>query len=535
MADLSKINCPSPADITCSEFQLTKTASLDNNLIDSVMNESLNIGAADVHIFKMLGVHEQGDLIDLLKNGQPISGGDGNTYSAENAFTAYCNEWRSSQRGAAVVASAYIGYDFGEIKLENGRNRYGVPTAIRHPVSSIGIKQGSNSQNRATKVRIERSADGKTWYGADIIELPDNDQLNTISFKSTVQERYWRIRPVAFNGGPTDYWVVQALQMMDYEATSLSNVQDKIYLENRDRDYASEYITLKGYYDLIDTHSELTKYGYEMVSVIYTFRINFYSCVEKLGRPVVVGDIIELPSEKQYTSTLEEKLKYLEVTDVGWSTEGYTPGWVPNTLQVIAKPMIASQETQDIFGGLAPIVDEAGLSSLDDGNHPIFQDLSVFDQSIKEEAAQKVPEKGREAQASIREFTQEDIDAARAQGVPHPETTLPAVGLNDKSLYAEDAMPPNSEPYTEGTAFPETPANGDYHRLTYAGMAQDIPTRLYRYSGLKGRWIYLETDRRAQYNQQRPLLQEFLSSPNKSDIQNIDKKKPPIDGEGILE
>ena len=42
MADLSKINCPSPADITCSEFQLTKTASLDNNLIDSVMNESKN-------------------------------------------------------------------------------------------------------------------------------------------------------------------------------------------------------------------------------------------------------------------------------------------------------------------------------------------------------------------------------------------------------------------------------------------------------------------------------------------------------------
>ena len=75
-------------------------------------------------------------------------------------------------------------------------------------------------------------------------------------------------------------------------------------------------------------------------------------------------------------------------------------------------------------------------------------------------------------------------------------------------------MPPNSEPFTEGNELPtDNVKDGDYHRLTYTHINDDLPTRLYRYSGTKGRWIFMEQDRRAQLNSAIPILEEFVNSP----------------------
>jgi hypothetical protein len=73
-------------------------------------------------------------------------------------------------------------------------------------------------------------------------------------------------------------------------------------------------------------------------------------------------------------------------------------------------------------------------------------------------------------------------------------------------------MPPNNAPFTEGTEFPDNPSHGDYHRLVYEGLSRDVPARLYRYSQTKERWIFLEKDRRAEYDPNEPRLQEFLVS-----------------------
>jgi ring-1,2-phenylacetyl-CoA epoxidase subunit PaaA len=136
------------------------------------------------------------------------------------------------------------GYDFGPIKTSDAsREMYSVETSIRKNISAIAIKQATESKNRITRARVERSEDGKKWYGAAIINLPDDNCLNTIMFRDTVPNRYWRLRPLAFNGGDTDYWGVQALQLFhNYVSTHVSNIQDKIFMENRDRDYADEPI-----------------------------------------------------------------------------------------------------------------------------------------------------------------------------------------------------------------------------------------------------------------------------------------------------
>ena len=61
-----------------------------------------------------------------------------------------------------------------------------------------------------------------------------------------------------------------------------------------------------------------------------------------------------------------------------------------------------------------------------------------------------------------------------------------------------------------GDTFPLSPTDGDYHRLTYSGLAEDVPDRLYRYSLTKGRWIYLETDRRHEFDGTFKKLQEYI-------------------------
>lgn len=480
--------------------------------MDDLTQEALEIAGAQVNVYKLLGVHEQTRLVDLTGNGRPISGGDARNFPKENAFTTAATEWRSLQVGAtAVAASSYIGYDFGEIKIPNGRTRYGNKAPNVEHITSIKIKQSSHPTRRAAKVRVERSDDGLQWYGVAIVTLPNDDLLNTLHFKHSVPSRYWRLRPVGFVGTDCESWGVQALEMYDYSVTSLSNIQDKILMENRDRDYSDYPVTLKGYYELLSVVTDLSRFGIEIPSSQYNIRVNFTSCVGTLGRPIVIGDIIELPSETQYAPDLKPIKRWLEVTDVTWDSNSYTPGWRPTMLLVTAQPAVASQETQDIFGDLSKAVDSSGVFSTDDGNSSVFQDFSTVTQTIAAEAKKQVPQRGSEGSNTVREFEPAELAQAAAEGAP----SLNRLGFARNSVYVEDAMPQNGQPYTEGSTFPAEPTNGAYHRLTYEGLAKDIPARLFRWSTTKNRWIYLETDRRQQYDAQKANLEEYTTSPQK--------------------
>jgi hypothetical protein len=507
-------NCPPTQE--CSPWQLSK--SNDACIINEYNNQALNIAGADMVVYKLLGIHEQEKLVDATGLGKPLSSGDRPLFPVSNAFDKYQSEWRSVQKGAGVVASAYIGYDFGEIKTsDRTRNMYGNNTSIFKHITAISIKQSPLSQNRITKARIERSDDNLKWYGTAIITLPDDDCLNTLLFdRHSFLSRYWRIRPLDFNGGEIDYWGVVALQLHhNYIATNTNNIQDLVFLENRDRDYADEPMVLKCYYDLVDITTELSKFGIELPSQSFYITINFSACVANLGRPIIIGDIIELPSEAQYNTMMQPIKKWLEVIDVGWSTEGFTPGWKPTLLKVVAQPAFASQETQDIFGDLSEsFVDSLGLMNTSPGNNPNYQDYLDVNGTITNLAKEMVPELGTEASSHIREWEQHEIDSFKAQ-TPEGSDSLQKIGLNRAGLYAEDAMPPNNLPYTEGDGYPPNPKNGDYHRLTYSTLDIQVAPRLYRYSGAKSRWIYLETDRRLEFNADKPKLEEFLNFKNK--------------------
>ncbi len=477
----------------CSPWEISSQTKLDC-LANSYQQESLNIAGVNINLYRLLGVHEQTILIDLAKNGTPISGGDDPLYPAQNAFTTTITKWKSFHSGQNVLISSYIGYDFGEIKIPNDRLRYGIETNVRHHITTIRIKQGKNAANRVTKARVERSDDGTNWFGVAIIDLPDNDALNTIHFKHSVPNRYWRLRPLSFAGSDCDSWIIQALEMHDYSKTNSINIQDKILMENRDRDYDPNPITLKGYYDLQPHTSDLSRFGIEL-PISYQIKINFAVCVTIISRPIIVGDMLELPNEMQYTPDMTPIKKFLEVTDVAWDTSSYSPTWQPTMLLLTAIPALATQETHNIFNE-------------DEGHNLVWQNLLDISDTIDKESKNNLPERGSDEVNVKRYFEPEEIQQADAVGL----TAFKKLNYQLNTLYTEGALPPNGKEYTEGPTFPDAPKNGDYHRLTYEGLSQDVPARLHRWSEVKNRWIFMEADKRHMYNGQKAILNEYLKS-----------------------
>lgn len=505
--DCSLIDYIKNSTPTCGGFELENCN--DTNTIVDLVDEHLNIGAATINVFKLLGVHEQGKLLDVTGRGSSMSGGDGPGYEADNAYNKLCGAWRSSQRGANVLTHAFIGYDFGPITDQRTDSTYyGINTYSHKHIATIRIQQGAHKKNRATKIRVERSLDGITWVGASVAVLPDDSGLHQISLKGSAACRYWRIRPMVFNGGESDFWEVSRLELHEYEETQLSNIQyDGGFLENRDRDYAETSIPIKMHYDLVDVQSELTKYGFELETQQLYLTVSFKQSVLLLGRPMVIGDILEMPSETQYTPDLQAILKYMEVTDVSWSIEGYTPGWQPTMQRIIAIPMLASQETLDITGEVPRVVDDIGYMDLNDAK---LVDLTTMNDRVKAELDTNSPQRGKDIHG-IRYFDEEEVAAAAALGVD-----IDKLNQSQRSLYAEDGIPPNNAPYTEGDTWPTSPSDGDWHRLTYKSSDKLIPAKLFRYSGVKSRWVYYETDRRSQFNLMKPTIQEALLNSRKT-------------------
>lgn len=556
---------------------------------ESIAASALSISGAPLNVFKLLGIHEQGKLIDLTGQGAPIGSND-TTF----VFDELADEWASDEVGMAVLQKpTFIGYDFGVRRTSFGQleNAPGQPDA-QH-ITSFRIKQGPSAPTRALQVRVDRSdgnftvdplkitagatnagngsvggfypgvapRDGafmlfatsstkfdvmytapgsttilgeatvgkqfdsaqgsftinagsisfaqhdsfmvpveKEWKRVDVVNLPNNAAANLIRIKQSAASRYWRIVPTSFAGASADEpWIVEKLELFDYEATRLDDVQDMLFMENRDRDYAKTSVQLRVHYTPFDAVSDLSKFGFQIAD-IYSFTVSFAEMVRALGRPIVVGDILELPSEMQYDQHLRPVRKFLEVTDTGWAADGYTTNWKPIIYRFQAQQLIPGQEHRDLLGAI-----DTQKYIIDDGR--FFEGIEQIEtlpltamEHNEAEARKAVPEKGtniREQASGTNRFNQPG--------------SYDGVGL-----YVQDALPPDGAPYTSGYhKLPDVAgvADGAFFRLEYAPHLK-IPARLYKFSAIKNSWIFVESDKRNQRSSHKPSQLEILNMEN---------------------
>lgn len=494
-------------------FQLA--GSPDSQIIDRYSNESLLIAGADINVFKMLGIYQQGKLTDLTGRGTAISSGDQPTYPAASVYdNEFCGEWRSLARGTQVVTSAYIGYNFGEVLLSNGRRQYGDVSYVQHHITTIAIQQSEHSKNRVSKARMEFSSDGDKWRGADIVDLPDSDEIVTIHLKQSTSSKFWRLRPLAFRGGANDYWAIKSLDLIDLSATAITNTEDDWgFFENRNREYAKYSVLLKAFYDMVDIQTMLARFGIETTDE-FTLKFNFASMVASLGRPMVIGDILEIPSQVQYGMDMTPVKKYLIVTNTAWAVDGFTPGWKPTIMKVVAAPLLGSQETMDIVGDFVEKKTKTGFLDIGDTlTNPMSR---LLDQRVQSTAREMVQQRG-EDDTHKPIIPQDVLDAGKEVDIDLNKL----VRYETPAGYVRDAMPPGGAPFTEGDTYPDNPKNDAYHRLTYISIDPTIPPRLYRYSLKKRGWIYLESDERHRNTLQSTPAAAFLASRTAVNIDEV--------------
>lgn len=350
----------------------------------------------------------------------------------------------------------------------------------------------------------------------NVIQSPDPQILN---LKSTYKAKAVRVVPTLFTG--TDNWEVVSLDVIDAPPVDINNIQDLFLGENRDRDYNTTPIAIKAAYTPADSVTDLSKLGLSIIDQ-YTFTFAFADMITKLGRPLVVGDIVELLAELQYDQNLKPVRKFLEVTDTGWAASGFGPHAIPTVYRVNAQIAIPSQETRDIFGTMDTqkyLAPDAILS--DNIGEQIDVTPLIVDEEIIKTAHDAVPERGSNDIRDIDSIVnRQALPLPNAKGNPKPlNNPSPSQGPN---LYIEAGLPPHGEPYGEGFALPPVPgpADGEYFRLYYAPETKIAP-RLFRFSAIKNRWLFLEQDKRAVSSSFKPSIQKILQS---STSQSLGKK-----------
>ena len=596
MADCNNPNVydPSTAPYVAPELcvgtwklqQDTACGQADSQFAEKLAAEALEIAGVGVNVFKLLGIHEQGKLVDLTGAGYALSSGTAAGSNIASAFdTSIGTIWRSSYQGSDVLTKpAYLGYYFGIKTSSPNVSKYGKAQPIVQHITTIKIQQSPIPTRRALQARIDRSdgeliisppqfigsGDGMLdglvqgfesfpgtimitatspstfsvthtekgnigtallntpfrhgqiiftikagltpfvagdifhfslflrWKRVDVVNLPNTDQLETISVKPSVPSPFWRIVPLFFTGETSgEPWEIDQLQLHDYQATSIDNIQDFFFQENRDRDYSTCSLQLRAQYQPFDSIGDLGKFGFAILDQ-YVFTVSFARMVEVLGRPIVIGDILELPSEMQWDHNMKPVKKYLEVTDAGWSSEGYTPGWKPILYRFQAVHLVPGQEHRDIVG----TVDSTLYSTTDTD---FFNQINKV---ISTEALTSSEQNAAIAKDEAPEQGQDPMELASGNAILGPYHKP-----DNWDLYVEDGLPPDGLPYGEGYKLPDIAAShdGDYFRLNYP-QNTNIPARLYQFNGVKGKWVYVETDRRMEKSSFKKSVKKIINS-----------------------
>lgn len=128
-----------------------------------------------------------------------------------------------------------------------------------------------------------------------------------------------------------------------------TDIQDLLFLENRDRRYEDDVYELRGHYAPEDVDYDLSQFGIFLSSDTKRIVFHYNEMIERLGRKIMSGDVVELMNSRDTTAEGVAINEYYVVEDALYSAPGYSMSWRPHLWKVRAKQMPASSEYQDIL------------------------------------------------------------------------------------------------------------------------------------------------------------------------------------------
>jgi len=277
-----------------------------------------------------------------------------------------------------------------------------------------------------------------------------------------------------------------------YANQSEQNIQDLLWLENRDRKYDRDVYKMRGIYQRADQDFDLSQFGLFLQTGTIFMVFHLRDMVDQIGRKLIAGDVLELQHLKDYDALdgdLPAALKrYYVVGDASFASEGFSPTWWPHLWRVKLNPLVDSQEYKDILDNIA---------ASDTTDTPVGQILSTYNtfldinQSIITQAEIDVPKSGYDTSPIFTlpttargsdpigaPITADNASINSGNTSPTADSGVSSPLRKVSGYLTGDGVAPNGLATGAGVAFPANPTEGEYFlRLDY------LPNRLFRYSG----------------------------------------------------
>jgi hypothetical protein len=285
-----------------------------------------------------------------------------------------------------------------------------------------------------------------------------------------------------------------------YDVLSETNIEDLLFLENRNRKYSEDVYIVRGIYNVQDVDFNLSQFGMFLQNDTVFMTVHLNDIVERIGRKPMAGDVIELPHMKDdfplqnnsYADQIAIALKrFYVIEDVNRAAEGFSQTWWPHLLRLKLKTIVDSQEYKEILDKKVEGTDNKLSKYMS-----TYQKELEINEAVVAQAEADAPEAGFNYKqyyvAPIDERGNIRTDSVNSSSnVNNVNKTTNAVIDTPASghygfYYNGDGVPPNGFEMTSGIKFPvENVAKGDYClRLDY------LPNRLFRFDGT--RWVKVE-------------------------------------------
>jgi hypothetical protein len=248
----------------------------------------------------------------------------------------------------------------------------------------------------------------------------------------------------------------------NYKADDILNetkIQDLLFLENRDRIYDPDIYELRGVYNVGDQDFDLTQFGLFLSADTIYISFHTNDMVDRMGRKLMAGDVIELPHIRDDLLLDESKPainKFYVIQDASRAAEGFSQTWYPHIWRIKASPMTDAQEYRDILSQTS----DNGVDTLKDALSTYQKELEISNAIIRrgEQLAPTILDDGSNILQDTTKAYQADADPTYNHG----------------------------ESLNSGLSFPLNPHQGDFFLRT-----DYTPAALFAYRGT--RWQRITT------------------------------------------
>ncbi len=132
----------------------------------------------------------------------------------------------------------------------------------------------------------------------------------------------------------------------------ITQIQDLLFLENRDRIYDTDVYRIRGHYQVQDIDFNLSQFGLFLDNDMVYMTVHINDFISLVGRKPIAGDVLELPHLQDNFALNEFDTglpRYFVIEDIGRAAEGFSITWWPHLYRLKLKKISDTQQFKDIL------------------------------------------------------------------------------------------------------------------------------------------------------------------------------------------